>query len=105
MVDVSNQTGPHDVRAENHRGVDGPVAEAAHTFLELTAPFIDTQSMEHAPFMDTQSMQHERTLQELADAKAEIARKDEQIELNKGLLAEMTESRDQQTQQRNELQT
>ena len=61
--------------------------------------------MEHAPFINTQSMEHERTLQELADAKAEIAHKDEQIEQNKDLLAEMTESRDQQKQQRNEIQT
>ena len=102
MIDVSTQTDPDEVHAENHGGVNVPVAEAAHTFLELTAPIL-TSTVREA--VNTQSMEHERTLQELADAKAQITQKNERIEQYRRDLAEMTESRNQQTQQCDEIQT
>ena len=103
MIDVSTQTDPDEVHAENHGSVNVPVAEAAHTFLELTAPLLTSTVRE--VLTNTQSMEHERTLQELADAKAQITQKDERIEHYRRLHAEVTESRDQQTQQYNEIQT
>ena len=103
MIDVATQTDPDEVHAEIHGSVNVPVAEAAHTFLELTAPLLTSTVQE--VLVNTQSIEHERTVQELADVKARITQKDEGIEQYRRDLAEMTESRDQKSQQCGEIQT
>ena len=127
MIDVSTQTDldatPTGIPGGNSRSktMTRTKAPSTHTFLQLTAPLltstakealVNTQSVEHESAehesaehesAEHESMEHERTLEELADTKAQITDKDEEMEQYKCRLAETTESRDEQTQQSNEI--
>ena len=122
MIDVPTQTNldttPMDISSGSSvsETMTGTKTPSTHTFLRLTAPILRSPhpflpltapiptSMAQEVSVSTESRAHEETRQELADIKAQLATKDEEIEQYKRRLTEMTKSREEQTQQYNESQ-
>ena len=110
MIDVSTQTDSDATPTNIISGgsslleaMTGTEAPSTHTFLQLLKPIITSTVQEVS--ISTQSIEHQKILQELADIKAQISGKDEDLEHYKRLVGEMTGPRDGQPQQYNEAQT
>ena len=109
MIDVSTQTDsdatPTDISGGSSllEAMTGTEAPSIHTFLQLLKPIITSTVQEVS--ISTQNTEHQKILQELADIKAQISGKDEDLEHYKRLVGEMTGPRDEQPHQYSEAQT